>query len=160
MKNFFLFPASTLAHIVHIKGFAAAIILLKASASIAFFLLYTNVYGAPLCSTDHPMAKTYGGSAFEELYSIQQTTDGGFVTISVTLSNNGDVTGNHGGVDFWVVKLTESGAINGKRHMVAATTNGRSRSNKPMMVAISWPDWQCQTMDMFLAIMGTEIVGW
>ncbi len=59
--------------------------------------------------------KTYGGSAFEELYSIQQTTDGGYVTIGVTLSNNGDVSGNHGGVDFWVVKLTESGAIQWKK---------------------------------------------
>jgi hypothetical protein len=55
--------------------------------------------------------KSYGGSNNEWAYSIQQTTDGGYIMAGFSLSNNGDVTGNHGKEDFWVVKLDNTGAI-------------------------------------------------
>jgi len=50
--------------------------------------------------------KCLGGSADEFARSIQQTMDGGFVVAGHTLSNNGDVSGNHGSIDFWIVKLS------------------------------------------------------
>lgn len=50
-----------------------------------------------------------GGSAFDIAYSIQQTTDGGYIFAGGTNSNNGDVSGNHGEGDIWVVKLDSAG---------------------------------------------------
>jgi len=49
--------------------------------------------------------KTIGGTSDDRAYNIQSTTDGGFITTGYSKSNNGDVTGNHGGSDVWVVKL-------------------------------------------------------
>ncbi len=55
--------------------------------------------------------KSLGGSGNDECYSIKTTADGGFVAVGYTGSNNGDVTGNHGGFDFWVVKLDAGGNL-------------------------------------------------
>ncbi|MEO5591673.1 MAG: gliding motility-associated C-terminal domain-containing protein, partial [Chitinophagaceae bacterium] len=60
--------------------------------------------------------KCYGGSYFEEGFSIKSTTGGGFIVAGYTASNDGDVSGNHfslapGFRDFWVVKLDVSGNI-------------------------------------------------
>lgn len=49
--------------------------------------------------------KCLGGSNFEMSRSIQQTSDGGYIIAGFTLSNNGDVSGNHGNYDAWIVKL-------------------------------------------------------
>ncbi len=42
----------------------------------------------------------YGGSARDKASAMTATTDGGYVVSGFTWSNNGDVTGNHGGYDF------------------------------------------------------------
>lgn len=55
--------------------------------------------------------KCLGGSDSEDVYSIQQTSDGGYVISGGTASNNADVSGNHGDYDTWVVKLDSIGAI-------------------------------------------------
>jgi hypothetical protein len=57
--------------------------------------------------------KLLGGTDDEAGESIQQTTDGGYIVAGYTYSSaNGDVTGaNHGGSDYWVVKLDGSGNI-------------------------------------------------
>lgn len=55
--------------------------------------------------------KAIGGSAFEEAHSIINTSDGGYMVAGFSTSNNGDITGNHGSGDYWVVKLTSSGAV-------------------------------------------------
>ena len=52
-----------------------------------------------------------GGSSYDHGYSIQQTTDGGYIVTGNSSSNDGDVTGNHGNIDGWVVKLTSTGNI-------------------------------------------------
>ncbi len=46
-----------------------------------------------------------GGSAIDFGDLQAQTPDGGFVLMGWTGSNDGDVSGNHGGRDMWVVKL-------------------------------------------------------
>ncbi|MBA3827654.1 MAG: T9SS type A sorting domain-containing protein [Taibaiella sp.] len=56
-------------------------------------------------------AKTYGGSNNDYARSIQQTHDGGYIFAGATESNNGDVAGNHGGSDMWLVKLDSMGNI-------------------------------------------------
>ena len=55
--------------------------------------------------------KTLGGSNQDYARSVQQTRDGGYVIAGYTPSTDGDVVGNDGGIDVWVVKLTEGGAI-------------------------------------------------
>jgi hypothetical protein len=52
-----------------------------------------------------------GGSSWDELWSVQQTTDGGYIAAGRTGSTDGDVTGWHGALDFWVVKLSATGDI-------------------------------------------------
>ncbi|MCK9447725.1 MAG: T9SS type A sorting domain-containing protein [Bacteroidales bacterium] len=55
--------------------------------------------------------KSIGGSHEDWAYSIQQTSDGGYIAAGYTFSNNGDVSGNHGASDYWVVKLDDTGNI-------------------------------------------------
>lgn len=57
--------------------------------------------------------KTYGGTGTEGMYShsILSTSDGGFIMIGYTTSNDDDVSNNHGGQDIWVVKMDNSGNI-------------------------------------------------
>ncbi len=55
--------------------------------------------------------QNYGGSGVDFPHSIKQTGDGGYVFVAHTYSNDGDVTGNHGDSDYWLVKLNESGQI-------------------------------------------------
>ncbi|MBS1568592.1 MAG: T9SS type A sorting domain-containing protein [Bacteroidetes bacterium] len=55
--------------------------------------------------------KSLGGSSFDELYSVVQTSDGGYAVTGYTGSTNGDVSGNHGTYDGWVVKLDNTGSI-------------------------------------------------
>ncbi len=49
--------------------------------------------------------KSLGGSNADVGYTIKQTTDGGYIIANVSNSNDGDVTGNHGNYDYWIVKL-------------------------------------------------------
>lgn len=49
--------------------------------------------------------KTLGGASMEEAQAVEQTSDGGYIIAGRSVSTDGDVTGNHGGFDFWVVKL-------------------------------------------------------
>jgi pimeloyl-ACP methyl ester carboxylesterase len=53
--------------------------------------------------------KTLGGNTFDEANSVQQTSDGGYVIAGYAQSNDGNVNGNHGGSDLWVVKLNSGG---------------------------------------------------
>ena len=55
--------------------------------------------------------KTLGGTGSDNAYSIRQTTDGGYVVAGTSNSNDGDVTGNHGDFDYWIVKLSSTGSI-------------------------------------------------
>jgi len=55
--------------------------------------------------------KTLGGSNWDEGSSVCQTTDGGSIIVGYSPSTDGNVTGNHGGGDYWVVKLDNNGNI-------------------------------------------------
>jgi hypothetical protein len=54
---------------------------------------------------------TYGGSDDDFGYDIIQTVDGGYIFVGGTYSDDGDVIGNHGGEDVWVVKIDSGGTI-------------------------------------------------
>jgi hypothetical protein len=55
--------------------------------------------------------KKIGGSATDFAKNVQQTSDGGYILTGLTLSNDGDVSGNHGKFDAWLVKLNSNGEI-------------------------------------------------
>ncbi len=55
--------------------------------------------------------KSIGGSVDDNLVSLQQTSDFGYIAAGYSSSNDGDVSGNHGYADCWVVKLDSSGNI-------------------------------------------------
>ncbi|MFN0174968.1 MAG: T9SS type A sorting domain-containing protein [Saprospiraceae bacterium] len=55
--------------------------------------------------------RAMGGNSQDGGTSIQQANDGGYIATGIVNSNNGDVSGNHGSSDMWVVKLTEGGEI-------------------------------------------------
>jgi len=55
--------------------------------------------------------KCLGGLNDDTGRSVRQTADGGYVIAGITISNDGNVTGNHGGADYWIVKLDSSGTL-------------------------------------------------
>ncbi len=55
--------------------------------------------------------KTYGGTEDDKAFAIHQTIDGGYIVGGHSNSNNGDVNGNNGYQDYWVVKLNHIGEI-------------------------------------------------
>ena len=56
-------------------------------------------------------SKTYGGSEDESAGRITKTNDGGFLLSGFTTSNDGDVSGNEGFQDYWIVKIDAAGSI-------------------------------------------------
>jgi len=74
--------------------------------------------------------KTLGGSNSEIAKALDVTDDGGYIVMGYTASNDGDVTGNHGGVDFWLVKLgpDPSNVMDIKNNIFAVYPNPTSSS--------------------------------
>ena len=56
--------------------------------------------------------KCLGGTSIDNAHSIQQTTDDGFIIGGFSDSNDGDVTGNHGNLDYWIIKLNSTVNVN------------------------------------------------
>ena len=56
--------------------------------------------------------KCYGGTdGGDAIHSVKPTIYGGYIFAANTYSNDGDVSGNHGISDYWVVKIDEAGEI-------------------------------------------------
>jgi hypothetical protein len=71
--------------------------------------------------------KAIGSDGWEELRMVIQTTDGGFIAVGDGDNNNGDVSGNHGFDDVWVVKLSASGNIQWQK-CLGGTHSDRGRA--------------------------------
>jgi hypothetical protein len=56
-------------------------------------------------------SKNYGGSLDDNLGGIKKTSDGGFVLVGSTSSNDGDVLLNKGEYDAWILKIDENGEV-------------------------------------------------
>ncbi|MES2587761.1 MAG: T9SS type A sorting domain-containing protein [Bacteroidota bacterium] len=61
--------------------------------------------------------KSYGGSSQDFANSIKETNDGGYIVAGSSKSNNGDVTGNQGEEDLWVLKLDNIGNLEWKKSL-------------------------------------------
>lgn len=55
--------------------------------------------------------KTYGGSGRDRANAIQSTTDGGYIIAGSSESFDGDVSGNFGSRDCWVIKIDSDGNL-------------------------------------------------
>ena len=53
--------------------------------------------------------KTLGGGAYDRAQSIIQLSDGNYMAVGYSPSSDGDVIGNNGAVDYWLVKLNQNG---------------------------------------------------
>jgi hypothetical protein len=73
----------------------------------------TTIYAQPTIQWQ----KCLGGSYIDGATSIQTTGDGGYIIAGSTYSNDGDVSGNHGNRDAWVVKLTSIGSIQWQKYL-------------------------------------------
>jgi hypothetical protein len=60
---------------------------------------------------DKQWSKTYGGDEDDRATQINKTSDGGYIISGYSRSSNGDVIGNNGFHDFWIVKLNSTGDI-------------------------------------------------
>lgn len=58
-----------------------------------------------------------GGPDFERAMSIDKTNDGGYIVNGYTNSTTGDISGNQGGFDYWVVKLNKDGVVEWQKAM-------------------------------------------
>lgn len=70
-----------------------------------FWLVRTDSFGAILWS------RTYGGSNIDGTCTLKKCSDGGYGMFGETYSNDGDVSGNHGDGDYWLVKVDSLGDI-------------------------------------------------
>lgn len=78
-------------------------------------------------------SKTFGGTESDQLHNACKTSDG-YIVCGMTISNNGDVVGYHGGADMWVLKLDNTGNVVWKKCLggsksefaygIAGTTDG------------------------------------
>ena len=70
-----------------------------------FWLIRTDTLGAILWS------KTYGGSDMDLAQKIIKINDDGFILCGSSWSNDGNVNGNHGASDYWIVKVDSLGNL-------------------------------------------------
>ena len=71
--------------------------------------------------------KSLGGSGGEVANSIAQTSDGGYIVAGWSWSNDGDVSGIYLHVNYWVVKLSNTGGIEWQK-MLGGTGDDRANS--------------------------------
>lgn len=60
-------------------------------------------------------ARCYGGSSDDGAYAVALTNDGGYVIAGYTYSNDGQVYGNNGWMDCWIVKIDSIGEVEWQR---------------------------------------------
>ncbi|MFT5801093.1 MAG: gliding motility-associated-like protein [Nonlabens sp.] len=71
--------------------------------------------------------RNYGGSNIDQATAVWPTSDGGYVVAGASESNDGDLTGNNGGEDVWILKLNNLGDIEWQRNY-GGTESDRAES--------------------------------
>ncbi|UPT70871.1 MAG: T9SS type A sorting domain-containing protein [Flavobacterium sp. JAD_PAG50586_2] len=70
--------------------------------------------------------KTLGGTLNDSAMDIEKTNDDGFIVAGYSYSTNGNITGNHGDDDAWIVKLSSDGNIQWQRAYGGTNTDRAS----------------------------------
>ena len=60
---------------------------------------------------------TFGGSSYDVGSCVLETQDGGYIVAGHSSSQDGDIFGSRGGVDFWILKFNELGGIQWKKNL-------------------------------------------
>lgn len=66
----------------------------------------------------------FGGSFHDYPYAIKQTLDSGYIVVGESASTDGNVTGNHGFEDCWVIKLDSSGNLQWEKSLGGSWHDG------------------------------------
>ncbi len=93
---------------------------MKKIFTLSLTIVFTLTINAQVPSIE--WQKSFGGSSYDLAWSVIQTTDGGYVVAGYSFSNNGDVTGHHGNNDYWIVKLSNTGAIQWQKSLGGSNT--------------------------------------
>src|SRR5262249_25464941 len=86
--------------------------------STPIFILFYFLFTQKIFAQSIPViewAKSYGGTQDDNGYTLDLTSDGGYILGGYYNSTNDDVTGNHGDNDVWIVKVDGSGNIQWKK---------------------------------------------
>lgn len=78
------------------------------------FLLFftcTLILDTALAQPVIEWAKCFGGTNSDQGWGVCEATNGQFVIVGGTSSNNGDVSGLHGGSDVWLTNITSAGNL-------------------------------------------------
>lgn len=67
--------------------------------------------------------KSYGGTGSDSANAIRKTSDGGYIIAGSSYSTDGDVTGNHGNNDCWIVKITSTGILEWQKSLGGSSTD-------------------------------------
>ena len=104
--------------------------------------VHQNVLIGKIDSNQHiTWIDVFGGSDDDVAMSSCQTPDGGFAVLAITSSLDGDVTGNRGANDIWLLRLDGAG------NLLWQKTYGSSGSDQAVSVA--------NTADHGFIILGT-----
>ncbi len=76
--------------------------------------------------------KFIGGSGYDQLETVVSLNDYEFVAAGYSKSSNGDVSGNHGDYDFWIVKMGKVNSIKGTVY-ADYNLNGAKDANEPFI---------------------------
>lgn len=67
--------------------------------------------------------KCYGGSGGEVFNDVECTSDGGYIFVGYSGSNNGDLTNNYGALDVWAVKTNSAGVKQWQKNFGGSTND-------------------------------------
>ncbi|MBC8643571.1 T9SS type A sorting domain-containing protein [Flavobacterium lindanitolerans] len=70
------------------------------------------------------MEKSIRGYGNDLAQSVQQTADGGYIVFGYVTSNDGDVSGNNGYMNYWIVKLSSQGVIQWQKALGGSNQEG------------------------------------
>jgi len=75
-------------------------------------------------SGDLQWQKTYGGTLADTGFNIKLTNDGGYIIVGDARSNDGDASGNHGGIDVWAIKINATGTLQWQKSLGGSEWDG------------------------------------
>ena len=82
--------------------------------------------------------KNYGGSEIDEARGIAKTTDGNFIIIGNSRSDDQDISTNHGGSDIWLIKIEPNGTLIWEKNLGGTgfdTAYGITKSNTGFIIS-------------------------